>query len=120
VALLLLLLLGSVASGEVIQSGGRQTTAKTAVPIRISVSFIGVDQQGYLLLKYGAVSLRTRLKGLKLRPGAAGVLGVLIPTGTRLEAQIVEKGSVQTVILTKQGVNLGDQLLIQGVAEAVR
>ena len=111
------LLSGSYASAGIIQTTGQSGTNSN---VRVNVTFEKVDAQQHVILKYGAVLLKTNLRGLKLKPGAAGVLSVLLPKGVSLWAEIVAKGTIQTVILTKQGVNINDQLLIQGVAEGIR
>jgi hypothetical protein len=115
------LLGGGFASAAPLQTAQGQTAqAKPNPNVRISVSFEKLDAQQHVILRYGAVLLKTKLKGLKLKPGAAGVLALLLPDGVRLQAEIVAKGDVQTVILTKQGVSINDQLLMQGVAEGIR
>lgn len=118
---------GGYAAAGIVQTTRQNTTnrsgtdqSKTNSNVRINVSFEKVDAKQQVILRYGAVLLKTKLKGITLKPGAAGVLALLLPEGVRLQAEIVAKGDVQTVILTKQGVNINDQLLIQGVAEAVR
>lgn len=88
--------------------------------VKFNVVFEKIDPQGYLILKYGSVSLKTRLAGIKLNGKSAGVLGLYLPTGALLQAEVVEKGTVQGVILWKNKQNLNEQLMIDGVAEGLR
>jgi len=88
--------------------------------VRFNVVFEKIDAQGYLILKYGSVSLKTRLAGIKIAGKSTGVLGLYLPTGALLQAEIVEKGAVQGVILWKNKQNLNEQLMIDGVAEGIR
>lgn len=88
--------------------------------IKFSVVFEKIDAQGYLVLKYGSVSLKTRLAGIKITGKSTGVLGLYLPAGARLQAEIVEKGAVQGVVLWKNKQNLNEQLMIDGVAEGIR
>ena len=121
-------LVGSHASAEIIQKSGQptpktptpKTTVKKVANISINVTYEGVDAQQNVILKYGSVKLKTKLAGLKLKPGAAGVLALLLPDGVQLQAEVVEKGAVQTIILRNREININDQLLIQGVAEGIR
>jgi len=88
--------------------------------IKINVTFVGMDADQHLLLKYGGVVLKTTLSGLKLNKGAGGVLGMFLPDGVRLQAEIITKGNIQSVILWKEKTNMNQQLLIQGVAQRIR
>ncbi len=96
---------------------GQTAEAASAARLRINVVFQHFDSQEHVILKYGAMTITTRLQGLKIRPGAAGVMGMFLPEGASLQAEIVEKGAIPGIILWKGKVNLNEQLLIQGVAE---
>lgn len=88
--------------------------------VKFGVVFEKIDAQGHLVLKYGTVLLKTRLAGIKISGNSAGVLGLYLPTGARLQAEFVEKGAVQGVVLWKNKQNLNEQLMIDGVAEGIR
>ncbi|WP_424952804.1 hypothetical protein [Deinococcus sp.] len=106
------------------QTAPAQTAAAQPAPasknMRINVYFEKVDANGLVILKYGTVSLTTRLSGIKLRDGSAGVLSLVIPTSVLLQAEVISKGTVPVVVLWKGTKNLNEELLIQGVAEGVR
>lgn len=88
--------------------------------VKIVVTFDKVDTDGYIILKYGSVSLKTRLAGIKVRTALAGALSLYVPEGARLQAEIVEKGDIQSVLLWKNGLNLNEQLMTDGVAVGIR
>ena len=100
-------------------SVGQNAGTGNAARPRINVVFQSIDTEDHIILKHGALIIKTVLMGLKIRPGAAGVLGMLLPEGASLQAEVVEKGSIPSIILWKGKVNLNEQLLIQGVAEGV-
>lgn len=108
----------SVPAGAKSWQAIQQEDASTHV--KFSVVFEKIDAQGYLILKYGTVSLKTRLAGIKITGKSTGVLGLYLPTGALLQAEVVEKGAVQGVILWKNKQNLNEQLMIDGVAEGLR
>jgi hypothetical protein len=101
-------------------TSGQPTVKDSAAHLKINVIFEKLDSENRVILKYGALVIKTRLAGVKIRPGAAGVLGMLLPEGARLQAEFVEKGTIPAVVLWKGTVNLNEQLLIQGVAEGIR
>ncbi|AZI43297.1 hypothetical protein EHF33_11540 [Deinococcus psychrotolerans] len=88
--------------------------------VKIGVTFDKVDADGYIILKYGSVMLKTRLAGVKVRTALAGVLNMYVPEGARIQAEIVEKGKIQSVLLWKNGKNLNEQLMMDGVAVGIR
>lgn len=118
----------------VAQAENAPTAAKAAPPltwqavqqqdsrnrVKMGVTFEKVDAEGYIILKYGTVTLKTRLAGIKVRNALAGVLGMYVPAGARLQAEVVEKGAIQSVLLWKNGTNLNEQLMIDGVAVGLR
>ncbi|ULH17270.1 hypothetical protein MF271_18090 (plasmid) [Deinococcus sp. KNUC1210] len=120
-----LLLLGAVfsesqaASPPVAAPAAAQTAAKKAPNLRVNVYFQKIDEKGMVILKYGSVLLTTRLYGIRLRSGSAGVLSLVLPSGVLLQAEVIEKGEIQSVVLWKGNKNLNEELLIQGVAEGI-
>jgi hypothetical protein len=118
-----LLICASLALNSFANAESAPASAATATKIanlRIAVTFQKVDSQNFIILKYGSVLLKTKMAGLKIKPGASGVLGMLLPDGASLQAEIVEKGNIQSIILWKGKTNLNEQLLINGVAEGIR
>ncbi|GGR07496.1 hypothetical protein [Deinococcus ruber] len=117
-----LLLLGAVFS-EGRAASASPATAQSAVKklpnLRVNVYFEKVDEKGMVILKYGSVFLTTKLYGIRLRSGSAGVLSLVLPSGVLLQAEVIEKGEIQSVVLWKGNKNLNEELLIQGVAEGV-
>ena len=100
------------------QTAPAQTTpASKAKNLRLNVYFQSVDAKGQLILKYGDSLLTTRLHHIRLRDGSGGVLGLIVPRGVMLQAEIIEKGNIPSVVLWKGPLNLNEQLLMQGVAE---
>ena len=87
---------------------------------RINVVFEKIDSENHIILKYGTLVIKTSLAGVKIQSGAAGVLGMLLPAGSQLQAEVIKKGAIPSVVLWKGKVNLNEQLLVQGVAEGVR
>ena len=104
---------------RLITTVGQPVGKGNATRPRINVIFEKIDSEDHVILKYGALMIKTRLMGVKIKSGAAGVLGMLLPEGVSLQAEVVEKGAIPGIILWKGKVNLNEQLLIQGVAEGV-
>ena len=88
-----------------------------AANLKIDVNFQRIDADGFAILKFGTVLIKTQLAGVRLRDKA---LDAVLPEGARLQAEIVQKGSVPTVILWKGTVNLNLQLVTQGLADTAQ
>lgn len=78
----------ALAPGMVVQTAsaqGQVGTSRSGPPakknLKINVYFQKVDDKGQIILKYGSVLLTTRLAGIRLRDGSAGVLSLVLPTG---------------------------------------
>ncbi len=118
------LILGPLVAGSAQAQSGQlaPTTAPSAAAkknLRLNVHFVKIDADGFVILDYGSVQLKTQLASIRLRGGAGGVLSMILPAGVLLQAEIVQKGAVQSVVLWKGTQNINEQLLIQGVAEGV-
>ena len=114
-----LLLVGAGFSQAQTATSSTQSSAAKPKNMRVNVYFQKIDDKGMVILKYGSVLLTTRLYGIRLKGGSAGVLSLILPPGVLLQAEVVEKGAVQSVVLWKGAKNLNEELLIQGVAEGV-
>ncbi|GGQ93037.1 hypothetical protein [Deinococcus ruber] len=88
--------------------------------LKIDVNFQRIDTDGMAILKFGTVLIKTQLAGVRVKDKARDNLDAVLPEGARLQAEIVQKGSIPTVILWKGSVNLNTQLLAQGLADIVQ
>ena len=86
----------------------------------LKATYNRVDAQGRVILTYAGVPLPVQLYRVKLRPGAAGVLALLLPSRVQVRAEIVVGGKLPQVILWRGPKNLNEELLMQGVAEGIR
>ncbi|ULH17926.1 hypothetical protein MF271_23435 (plasmid) [Deinococcus sp. KNUC1210] len=87
---------------------------------RIGVRFQSIDASGLVVLRYSGILIKASLAGIHLKKGASGVLGMLLPDGISVTAEIVQKGTIPSVILWKGTTNLNQELLLQGVAQVIR
>ncbi|ULH16036.1 hypothetical protein MF271_05225 [Deinococcus sp. KNUC1210] len=88
--------------------------------LKIDVNFQRIDSDGLAILKFGTVLIKTQLSGVRVKDKARDNLDAVLPEGARLQAEIVQKGSIPTVILWKGTVNVNAQLLAQGLADIVQ